>query len=219
MGSATNIKIPRHVATRVADRFIRQMALHAEKIVIAGSIRREAPEAGDVEIVAIPRFKEVKSPTLFGEALGETTWVSLLDELFHKKYPGLVSGGSRYKKFQYTSKEFPQIKEYSQDPAAVLQIDLFITTVSDFGRILAIRTGSASYSQKMIAGGWNRKGWVGTENGLRLRKECYKKTEHGKWQIKPEVTEVTMPPEFITEEEFFDFIDLKYVEPFKRNWT
>lgn len=208
------MRFPRHIALPIAERFAKQMLPHVDEVVIAGSLRRQCPDVGDIEIMAIPKFRETQ-----GGLFGDSEWESKLDTLFHKDYPGLISGASRYKKFRYTSVEMPQIKEYSKNPDDYLQIDLFITTISDWGRILAIRTGSASYSQKMIAGGWVRKGWIGTENGLRKRKECYKKTEQGKWQLKPEVTEPTLPPEFPTEESFFDFIDLKYVEPVKRNWT
>jgi len=126
-----------------------------------------------------------------------------LSDLFGKDYPGLVTDGERLKRFKY--------------PEANLQIELYITTEIDFGRIVAIRTGSSAYSRIKLATTWNRQGWCGTVDGLRRKKECVKKSI---WKIKDEFKDnPTLPPPFESEESFFDFLDIPWEDPRKRSWT
>lgn len=65
----------------------------------------------------------------------------------------------------------------------------------------------------MIAAGWNRIGWVGTKDGLRKKADCECKIKDGKntWKVvnpKPE-----LPPHWQTENEFFDWLGIKWIEP------
>jgi len=125
-----------------------------------------------------------------------------LESLFGDgKYPGTVMNGKRLKRFKY--------------PKQGLQIELYITSAHDYGRILAIRTGSSAFSHHVLASTWNRQGWAGTVDGLRRKKECDHKS---KWTIKPEfAVNPTMPPIFNTEAEFFDFLQIPWRPPQNRN--
>ena len=126
-----------------------------------------------------------------------------LDNLFHGKYPGMVVNGPRLKRFKY--------------PKSNIQIELYITSRWDYGRILAIRTGSSAYSHIQLAVTWNRHGWCGTSEGLRRKKECEKKGSV--WKIKKDLTgPVTKPPRFDNEYEFFDFLGIPWIPPQERNW-
>lgn len=121
---------------------------------------------------------------------------------FPEGFKGMVVNGSRLKRFKY--------------PESGIQIELYITTESDWGRILAIRTGSSAYSH-YLAMQWNRKGWAGCEDGLRRKSECNHKST---WKIKPEYKFApTLPPIFDTEEKFFAFIGVEYIDPIKRSWV
>lgn len=125
-----------------------------------------------------------------------------LGRLFPEGYPGLKVNGSRLKRFIY--------------PESQVQIELYITTESDWGRILAIRTGSSAFSHN-LAMQWNRFGWAGTEDGLRRKSECIKKSV---WKIKPEYKFCpTLPPAFETEEQFFNFIGVEWIHPRARSWV
>lgn len=179
-------KIPLEKAISVAKRFLVAIEPFVVKSEIAGSVRRQSKEVGDVEIVCI------EHP------------LNTLDRIFYKGYPGLVVNGPRLKRFKY--------------PDQGLQIELYITTTWDYGRILAIRTGSAWYSHCQLATNWNWLGWCGTENGLRRRKECVKKGRV--WKILPEFAkDPTKPPVFNTEADFFEFLGIPWVAPTERNWS
>jgi DNA polymerase/3'-5' exonuclease PolX len=126
-----------------------------------------------------------------------------LSNLFYKGYPGMVVDGARLKRFKY--------------PASGIQIELYITSEIDYGRIFAIRTGSSAYSHIQLANTWWRLGWAGTIDGLRRRTECEHKG--ATWKIKPEyAANPTKPPPFITESDFFDFLGIPWIPPQERNW-
>lgn len=127
-----------------------------------------------------------------------------LDNLFHDKYPGMVVNGQRLKRFKY--------------PKDKIQVELYIAQAHDYGRILAIRTGSSAFSHIKLAITWNRLGVVGTSEGLRKRKECDHKGK--KWTLKPEIRgREWKPPPFHTEYDFFNFLGIPWIPPNQRNWT
>jgi DNA polymerase/3'-5' exonuclease PolX len=122
---------------------------------------------------------------------------------FPEGFKGMTVNGARLKRFIY--------------PESGIQIECYITTEADYGRILAIRTGSSAFSHINLAMRWNRLGWAGTENGLRRKVECDHKST---WKIKPEYKLCpTLPPVFDTEEKFFEFLGLEFVPLKQRSWT
>ena len=126
-----------------------------------------------------------------------------MGQAFPMGFKGLTINGTRLKKFFY--------------PESDLHIELYITTEADYGRILAIRTGSSFFSHTALAMQWNRRGWCGTEGGLRRKDECIRKST---WKIKPEYKLApTLPPIFDTEEKFFEFIGAKWIPPQERSWV
>ena len=121
---------------------------------------------------------------------------------FPDNFKGLVVNGSRLKRFKY--------------PESGIQIELYLTTPPDWGRMLAIRTGSSAFSHH-LAVQWGRRGWCGTEDGLRRKIECNHKST---WRIKPEYKNcATLPPEFTDEEKFFAFIGVEFIHPKARSWV
>ena len=126
-----------------------------------------------------------------------------MGQAFPEGYPGLKVNGSRLKRFIYVDKG--------------VQIELYISNERDYGRILAIRTGSSAFSHINLALRWNRLGWCGTEDGLRRKSECDKKST---WKIKPEYkASPTLPPVFDTEEKFFEFLGVEWIHPKARSWV
>src|SRR5437879_3251534 len=65
MGEKSKIKLTH--ARAIADDLIEKITPLCERCEIAGSIRRQKAEVGDIEIVAVPRWIEVPDPDdLFG---------------------------------------------------------------------------------------------------------------------------------------------------------
>lgn len=177
-------KMPLRRAQMIAERFMSHLLPYVSQMEVAGSVRRECSEVGDIEVVCIPKDE-------FSMGLA-----------FPMGYPGLTVNGSRLKRFIY--------------PFSGVQIELYITNPADYGRILAIRTGSSAYSHIQLAMRWNRLGWCGTEDGLRRKTEC---THKSTWKIKPEYKhDPTLPPIFDTEKKFFAFLGIEWIHPKERSW-
>lgn len=79
-----------------------------------------------------------------------------------------------------------------------VQVDLFLPQPHDYGRQLAIRTGSDEYSHRILATGWVKLGCKGTDEGL--------------------VDSTGKVLEFPTEESFFNFIGIRHSDPKLRNF-
>ena len=152
-----------------------------DRVHIAGSVRRKKPQVGDIEIVC-------QVPHNLRTRLGLTL------RQFGEHRSGQYSG--RYCKLWLTQN---------------IQLDLFMPQSDDYYRQLAIRTGSAEYSHKVLAAAWTRLGWVGTEDGLRRREQCQQKS--GKWQCVASPGDIIKPPVWTSEEDFFNFLNIVYLDP------
>lgn len=116
--------LPLSQAEALAHSVIERLAPHCARLAIAGSLRRKTPIVGDIEIVCQPKF----AADLFGVAVPLPIPTDSLGR-------HLVSG-DRYRQIL-----LPQ--------GAVL--DLFIVLPpAQWGVVLAIRTGSAAFSQKLV---------------------------------------------------------------------
>lgn len=169
---------------------------------IAGSVRRELPEVGDIELVVVPKKQVYEQASLFDEMPDNSIQAPCREFIVTANSLGKIIKGTphgRYMQFELVEK---------------INLDLFITEEKEFGRILAIRTGSSNYSHKVIAGGWRARGWVGTDKGLRLQKQCYPidiGNDKKKWICNAD--HPTLPPPFLTEQDFFDFIKVDFIKP------
>jgi len=182
---STSKKIPIEKATSISRRFLKLIQPHVLKCEVAGSLRRQCKEIGDIDIVCVEDLK------------------NSLSNVFHKNFKGMTTNGPRLKRFKY--------------PEENVQIELHIAQPFDYGRILAIKTGSSAFSHIKLAITWNRKGWCGTVDGLRRKSQCTKKGN--KWYIRPEFKEnPTLPPVFNNEVDFFTFLELPWIPPEERNW-
>jgi DNA polymerase (family 10) len=112
---------------------------HCHRIEIAGSIRRKKQEVKDIEIVAIPKPYEIG---LFESGLASVVnkWEKVKGELPCK----------------YTQRVLP----------SGIKLDLFFAEPENWGLILAIRTGSAEYSHKVLATGWVKAGYQSRDGYL-----------------------------------------------------
>lgn len=123
------------------------LAPFCERIEIAGSIRREKPEVGDIELVAIPKKESHQLDLLTTHMVPVAGFIDTVNR-WEK-----VKGGPTGK---YTQRILP----------GGMKLDLFIASPENWGLIFAIRTGSAQYSQEVLATGWVRRGFHSHEGIL-----------------------------------------------------
>ncbi len=185
-------------ALKRARQIQQKLRPHTERVEILGSIRRKKPEVKDIEIMCIPKHKVKR--VLFGEPLKGGRITSFIETV---QSLGEIIKGS------------PEDGRYVQirlDDG--LKVDLFIPQESDYFRQYVIRTGSAEYSKAIIARAWRRRGWVGTEDGLRRETECQDKG-NGEWKcISPDPE---LPPLWKSEIEFYDWLGVTWIEPENRH--
>jgi len=125
---STTIKRTRDEVLPVAQRLLEASRPYCERIEMAGSLRREKPMVGDIEIVAIPRPRT----DLFGTPVKGT---KPLDSFFAERGVEFTKNGDRYKQFQYGRHV----------------VDLFLTTFECWGSVFTIRTGSADFSHWLVS--------------------------------------------------------------------
>jgi DNA polymerase/3'-5' exonuclease PolX len=204
--STTNMKkeYPYKEASELAISLCVKLSPFCTKINIAGSIRRKKPIIGDIEIVCLPKFDITYNTDLFmnktsvyGVQIGFVRAVEAL---------GTIEKGTPYGK--YLKIVLPE----------GINLDLFIPNTDDFFRQYAIRTGSADYAHKILANGWRKLGWVGSDLGLRREEDCIEtKIEGGKSKWTCIRNKQNKPPAWQSELEFFNWINVNFVKPEFRN--
>jgi len=139
-------KYPLAYAKKIAESLVELFTPYCYRVEIAGSIRREKPEVKDIEIVCIPKPYMIG---LFEDGMAEivNSWEK-------------VKGEMEYGVCKYTQRILPE----------GIKLDLFFAEEIYWGLILAIRTGSAEYSHKVLANTWVAKGYK-SENGLLMNGE------------------------------------------------
>ena len=140
---------------------------YCKRIEIAGSIRRKCPEVNDIEIVCIPDI--ARWGFQFGALV--KSWPKIRGEPTGK----------------YTRRHLP----------CGMELDLFMCQEGNWGLIYLIRTGSASFSKRIIGIDLPKKG-CHSEGGW-----IYKGTE--RIETREEVN-------------VFDLLGMTYSEPEKRLW-
>jgi DNA polymerase/3'-5' exonuclease PolX len=174
---------------------------HCDKINIAGGVRRKKADCHDIEIICLPQTIELKD--LFDNKIGSAVNPQFA-KMVENELGKVVKGKSDGRMMQI---KLPQ----------GIMLDLFTPQPDDYFRQYVIRTGSANYSAKVIATAWKRQGWCGTPDGLRRMSQCVEKKvgEKSTWTCPH--SKPTLPPVWKSEEEFFDFIKIKFLKPELRN--
>ena len=126
-------RMPLAAARLIAEAVRAELAPRCQRIEIAGSIRREKPDIGDVEIVAIPLPKI----DLFGTPVGgETLLDPLLDRLCGDGRLAKIKRGEKYAQFRIVK--------------AGINLDLFLASPATWACIFVIRTGSAQFTHRLV---------------------------------------------------------------------
>lgn len=193
-------------ASKIAVDICYTLQPHCQKkyLRIAGSVRRKKTDVKDIEIVALPKLLTGEQNSLFGAILTSKT--------YHTGFVDAVKSLGTVIKGKPTEGKYVQIALWEG-----INLDLFLPDDFDFYRQLAIRTGSADYAAKVIAGGWRKKGWCGSDKGLRKISGCVEtKDKDGKSKWKCIASGAELPPAWESEEAFFEWIGVEWVHPSKR---
>lgn len=123
-------------AEDIAQTLVEQMRPHCERIQIAGSIRRQKPNVGDIEIVAIPKWEPRTDPAdLFG---AEIPYNVLFGDWS-------ASAGIEWLKGWNADGKFWQ----GMLPQGI-KLDLFLVNDRNWGNQLLVRTGCAEFSRAVV---------------------------------------------------------------------
>ena len=113
---------------------------YCQRIEVAGSIRRQCPLVGDIEIVAIA--KTIDQGNLLGDLVQvENLLHTYLDELLEKeaiRHGKYKRWGAKMRTFEFTV------------PSGDVKVDLFMCLPDTWGSTLLIRTGSDDFSRWMV---------------------------------------------------------------------
>lgn len=183
-------KVPYEVASRIASQLVERFEPACEKVCVAGSIRRQRPEIGDIELIAIPR----RGANLFGEPVG----ASQLDEMLESLIALGAIEMSMPKRWGERLKSF----SFESTGGRLFKVDLFLQTEETWGVNLMIRTGSAEFARRMVTDK--------TRGGYKPSEFYFKEARlwrHGE----PEPLGTT------SEESVFHYLGVDYVEPRNRN--
>ena len=130
--STTKTKMPYADALALADHLVKKLQLGCERILIAGSLRRQKHEVGDIELVAMPMI--VPTYDMFGSPVAGMEHSALDDALTQINWEGQTKNGPKYKQFMYSG----------------ASVDLFIANAETWGCVATIRTGSADFTHWLV---------------------------------------------------------------------
>ena len=203
----TKLKMfPLKKAAALANDIVAILTPYVEVIHVAGSIRRQRPEVKDIELVLIPKTEIIGTQDLFGEGKPQVRIIKpFVEEIKHLGKTEIGSPQGNYIKIM--------------TPKGI-KLDIFIPRREDYYRQYCIRTGSKEYVTNNIARGWRKIGWVGvSELGLRREQDCVPITHPGQktfWKLT--ATNPELPPAWGSEREFFDWLQVQYLQPHLRNY-
>lgn len=143
-------KRPHSEMIPIAYRIMGGLEPYSQRIEIAGSLRRERPLIGDIEIVAVPQF----GVDLFGKP---DTKQNRLRAFLQEKGVEIIKGDKQ-----------PETK-YIQFVYGQHKVDLFMPMPETWGSIFLLRTGSHEFNMWLMT---TRSGQVGVrfEDGRLLRR-------------------------------------------------
>lgn len=135
-------KWPLARAKSLAEKIVDALAPHCERIAIAGSIRREKPEVGDIEILYIPRVVTVRTDLLTESPvdMAEIELTAWLDSGRLSKRPnvrGSFTWGPKNKLALHRSG---------------FACDFFATSAENWWNSLVVRTGSKDTNLALTMG-------------------------------------------------------------------
>lgn len=180
-------KFPLDEAQAVAEQVVKYLSDTCGSIIIAGSIRRQKPMVGDVEILYIPKYDERPVP---GDMFA---WqrVNLADE----RIDALIDDGILAKRLNAIGSEMYGTKnKLCRHVESGIPVDLFSATPETWWNQLVCRTGPADLNRRICELAQAKRAmWHPYSNGFTTR--------HG--------DEIVVR----SEEDVFRYIGLPYLDP------
>lgn len=186
----TPTRLPLARAQQLANAVRDELAPGCVRIEIAGSIRRRKPDVGDLELVAIPK----RSGGLFDDQSALDPILAALEGTGRFRR---IKGGDKYKQFEVVK--------------AGVKLDLFLCEPETWGCCFLIRTGPASFNERLVLN--QRRGGLCPDdmafNSLRVWS--------GARRVDAAVhLEKAVPLETPEEKDVFAALGLAWVEPWRR---
>jgi len=184
-------KYPLAQALPIAEWLLAQLQPATLRIAIAGSLRRQKPDVGDIEILYIPRFQYLPDPA---DLFSPPRRVNLADRLLTQLL-SLNLIAARPNKLGHLT--WGPKNKLARHLDSVIPIDFFATTEDSWHNYLVCRTGG-KHNNIAIATAARRQGW---------RWHPYAQgftDEHGR------------PILVHSEQEVFALVNLPYLEPQNR---
>jgi DNA polymerase/3'-5' exonuclease PolX len=144
--STTATRLPLAEAREIAEQLVALLQPACQRIVIAGSIRRQRPDIGDIDLVLEPIIKR-EAGGLFGDQVTER-------DLLHDLCCRLADAGTLERRRDKNDRATwgPNLKRALYGGLSVdLQV---VTDPTTWGSWLLIRTGPADFNRAMVTPVW-----------------------------------------------------------------
>ncbi len=191
-------KFPIARAQAVAEKIVEILAPACVRIQIAGSIRRQKPMVGDIEILYIPKLADVPDPQdLFGDKKIKANAADLVIE-------HLITHGQLEKRLTVRDSEtWGQYIKLARAVKTGIPVDFFTATPENWWNYLVCRTGSAENNIRIATAAQKNRDakWAPYSAG-------FKQTRVG--------TGERVIWRMTSEQDVFEFAGLRYLEPHER---
>lgn len=144
--SQSELYLSRKAAASLAARIAAELGPACERCEVAGSVRRGKEIVGDIEFVVIPAFSPSLLPHVPGVSLLDLALVALVDK--RKLIPAAKNEGERLRKYYVGSLLDQQGQRF--------KLEINISDAERWPVELAIKTGSAEFSRKLVT--WRKQG-------------------------------------------------------------
>jgi DNA polymerase/3'-5' exonuclease PolX len=134
---------PAPVARNVIEQLVAELAPSCDRIEIAGSLRLDKPDVGDIEILFAPRIGQVRVPDKLFPKSG-----SLADELIeHRLTKGVLT-----RRHNVNGTAWDALNKLAVHAASSVPVDLFATTTERWFVSLVVRMGSKEMNTMLACG-------------------------------------------------------------------
>lgn len=177
-------KFPFEQAIAIAQSIEQILAPACDRIIIAGSLRRQRPAVGDIEILYIPKYREIR------EGLFDTALVNEADEILTRLLDERCITKRRNEK---GSEMWGDKNKFARHEASGIPVDFFSACEACWFNYLVCRTGPSESNIRIAAKAKDRR-WKWRPYGSGFQSG----QQH--WHVS-------------SEREVFDFLELPYLEP------